>query len=123
MNDVLAKGGKIYFMTLIDDTTRYCYVFLLKTKYEVLECFKTYRVEVENQLENKINVLGLTMVGSTFPTSFIFSVRRMEQLMNEHLHTILNLMALQKKEPNINELGECHVRNVWYGKCMVGRLF
>jgi hypothetical protein len=54
MNGVLTKGGKRYFMTLIDDATRYCYVFLLKTKDEAFECFKTYKVEVENQLEKKI---------------------------------------------------------------------
>jgi hypothetical protein len=32
MNGVLTKGGKRYFMTLIDDATRFCYVYLLKTK-------------------------------------------------------------------------------------------
>jgi hypothetical protein len=54
MNGVLTKEGKIYFMTLIDVATKYCYVFLLKTKDEVLECFNTYKAEVENQLEKKI---------------------------------------------------------------------
>jgi hypothetical protein len=37
-------------MTLIDDATRYYFVFLLKTKDEAFECFKTYKAEVENQL-------------------------------------------------------------------------
>jgi hypothetical protein len=32
MNGVLTKGGKRYFMTLIDDASRFCYVYLLKTK-------------------------------------------------------------------------------------------
>ena len=32
INGVLTKGGKKYFMTLIDDPTRYCYVYLLKSK-------------------------------------------------------------------------------------------
>jgi len=54
MNGVLIKGGKIYFVTLIDDATKYCYVFLLKTKDEAFECFKTYKAVVENQLEKKI---------------------------------------------------------------------
>ena len=30
MNDELTKGGKRYFMTFIDDCTRFCYVYLLK---------------------------------------------------------------------------------------------
>jgi hypothetical protein len=32
LNGVLTEGGKRYFMTLIDDATRFCYVYLLKTK-------------------------------------------------------------------------------------------
>ena len=35
MNGVLTKGGKKYFMTLIDDSTRYCRVYLLKSNDEV----------------------------------------------------------------------------------------
>jgi hypothetical protein len=31
MNGVLIKGGKRYFVTLIDDTTRFCFVYLLKS--------------------------------------------------------------------------------------------
>jgi hypothetical protein len=54
INSVLTDGGQIYFMTMIDDTSRYCYVYLLKTKDEALNCFKTYKSEVENQLEKKI---------------------------------------------------------------------
>jgi hypothetical protein len=54
MNGVLTEGGKRYFMTLIDDATRFCYVYLLKTKDEALNCFKIYKAEVETQLEKKI---------------------------------------------------------------------
>ena len=32
MNGVLTKGGKRYFMTLIDDASRFCCVYLLQTK-------------------------------------------------------------------------------------------
>jgi hypothetical protein len=34
MNGELTKGGKRYFMTLIDDCTRFCYIYLLKSKDE-----------------------------------------------------------------------------------------
>jgi hypothetical protein len=72
MKGVLTNGGKRYFMTLIDDATRYCYVFLLKTKDEVLECFKTYKAKVENQLEKKIKCVRSDRGGEYFPTSLIF---------------------------------------------------
>jgi hypothetical protein len=52
-NGVLIEGGQRYFMIMIDDVSRYCYIYLLKTKDEALNCFKTYKAEVENQLEKK----------------------------------------------------------------------
>ena len=51
MNGVLTKGGKRYFMTLIDDSTRYCMIYLLKTKDEALHYFKIYKAEAENQYD------------------------------------------------------------------------
>jgi hypothetical protein len=75
INGVLTKEGKRYFMTLIDDATKYCYVFLLKTKDEALECFKTYKAELENQLEKKIKRVRSDCGGSIFPMSLIFSMR------------------------------------------------
>jgi hypothetical protein len=50
MNDVLIEGGQIYFMTMIDDVSRYYYVYLLKMTDEALDCIKIYMDEVENQL-------------------------------------------------------------------------
>ena len=44
-------------MTFIDDCTRFCYVYLLKTKDEALHYFKVYKAEIENQLEKKIKRL------------------------------------------------------------------
>jgi hypothetical protein len=35
---------------MIDDVSRYCYVYLLKTKYEALNHFKTCKAQVQNQL-------------------------------------------------------------------------
>lgn len=57
MNGVLTKAGKRYMMTLIDDATKWCYIYLVKTKDEALSCFKIYKAEVENQLEKKIKRL------------------------------------------------------------------
>ena len=57
MNGLMTKGGKIYFMTLIDGATRYCYVYLLKTKDEALNYFKIFKAEIETQLERKIKRL------------------------------------------------------------------
>nr|AAL31045.1 putative polyprotein [Oryza sativa Japonica Group] len=70
MNGVLTKGGKKYFMTLIDDCTRFCYVYVLKTKDETLHYFKIYKAEVENQLERKIKRLRFDRGGEYFSNKF-----------------------------------------------------
>jgi hypothetical protein len=54
MNKILVRAIKKYFITFIDDATRYCHLYLVKTKDEALNCFNIYQVEVENQLEKKI---------------------------------------------------------------------
>ncbi|KAL6334035.1 hypothetical protein AAG906_000090 [Vitis piasezkii] len=54
---VQTRGGKKYFITFIDDCTRYCYVYLLKSKDEAIEMFKHYKNEVENQLSKKIKAI------------------------------------------------------------------
>lgn len=42
----------------MDDCSKDCYVYLLTTKDEVFNAFKsTYKDEVKNQLEKKIKVL------------------------------------------------------------------
>ena len=49
-----AKGGYEYFITFIDDYSRYGYVYLMRWKSEALEKFKEFRAEVENQLGKRI---------------------------------------------------------------------
>jgi hypothetical protein len=70
MNSVLIKGGKKYFMTLIYDATRFYYVYLLQTKDEVLDYFKIYKAEVENQPERKIKRLRSDRGGEYFSKNF-----------------------------------------------------
>ncbi|CAN4089256.1 unnamed protein product [Withania somnifera] len=49
-----SRGGKKYFITSIDDCTRYCYVYLIYSKDET---FKQYKTEVKNQLNKKIKTI------------------------------------------------------------------
>ena len=57
MKVVQTKGGKKYFITFIDDCTRYYYVYLLRSKNEAIEAFIQYTNEFENQLNKKIKAL------------------------------------------------------------------
>jgi transposase InsO family protein len=66
MNEELTKSGKRYFMTLIDNRTSFCYIYLLKSKDQALHYFKTYKAEVENQLERKIKYVRTDRGGEYF---------------------------------------------------------
>jgi transposase InsO family protein len=70
MNKILTKGGKQYFITSIDDSTRFCYVYLLKSKDEALHYFKTYNDEAEKQLKRKIKRLKFDRGGEYFSRDF-----------------------------------------------------
>jgi hypothetical protein len=70
MNGVLIEGEQRYFMTLIDDVSRYCYAYLLKTKDEALNYFKTYKTEDENQLDKKIKRFRFDRGGEYFSNEF-----------------------------------------------------
>ena len=48
------KSGKKYFLTFIDDFSKYCYVYLLHSKDQVLDKFKIYKNKVENFCDIKI---------------------------------------------------------------------
>ncbi|GKA96465.1 pol polyprotein [Tanacetum coccineum] len=50
-------GCNKYFITFIDDCTKYCYVYLLKSKDEAIDKYVLYKNEVENQLGKKIKVV------------------------------------------------------------------
>ncbi len=55
--NVRARGGYEYFVTFIDDYSRYGYVYLMHHKSDTFEKFKEYRAEVENQLGRTIKTL------------------------------------------------------------------
>ena len=52
-----ARGGYLYFITFIDDYSRYGYVYLMKYKSKTFEKFKEFRAEVEKQLGKSIKTL------------------------------------------------------------------
>ena len=49
-----ARGGYEYFITFIDDYSRFGYVYLMKQKFEAFEKYKEFKAEVENQLGKHI---------------------------------------------------------------------
>ena len=53
----ISLGGYEYYITFIDDYSRFTWILFLKTKNEVFQCFKEFKALVENQTSRKIKVL------------------------------------------------------------------
>ena len=47
-------NGQQYFITFIDNFSRYDYLYLIHEKSQSLEVFKLFKVEIENQLNKRI---------------------------------------------------------------------
>ena len=50
-------NGQRYFISFIDDFSRYGYIHLIKEKFEALDAFKSFKTEVENQLGKTIKAV------------------------------------------------------------------
>ena len=49
-------NGHKYFISFIDDFSRYSYVYLIREKSETLDVFKIYKAEIENHLIGELKV-------------------------------------------------------------------
>jgi len=58
--------GQRYFISFIDYRIRYMYLYFLNDKAEALNAFKTYKVEVEKQKENKIKIVRFDRGGEYY---------------------------------------------------------
>ena len=50
-------GGAVYFLTFIDDNTRYVWIYPLKHKDEVFDRFLQWKAQVEKSSGRKLKVL------------------------------------------------------------------
>ncbi|KAL0551495.1 hypothetical protein IC582_010583 [Cucumis melo] len=55
--DVPSFGGEKYFITFIDDFSRYGYIYLLHEKSQAIDALKVFINEVERQLDRKMKIL------------------------------------------------------------------
>lgn len=54
---VRSNGGNYYFLTLIDEFTRYIWIYLIQRKSEVFTQFKKFKLHVEKQHGYKLKKL------------------------------------------------------------------
>ena len=65
-----ARGSDKYFVTFIDDYSRYGYVYLMHKKSETFEKFKEFMAEAEKQLGKSLRTLRSDQGGEYLDTKF-----------------------------------------------------
>ena len=73
MHSTPSLGGKKYFITFIDNYSRFCYVYLLNSKDEAMNKFNVYKNEVELQCDAKIKCLRTDRGGEYYDPSYFES--------------------------------------------------
>ena len=63
-------GGKEYFITFIDEKTKYCWVYVIKNKSDVFEKFKEWKAEVESLLGHRVRILRTDNGGENTSVEF-----------------------------------------------------
>ena len=68
--NVQARGGYEYFISFIDDFSRYGYIYLMQRKSEAYEKFKEFRAEAEKQLGKTLKTFRSDRGGEFLDTEF-----------------------------------------------------
>ncbi|KAK2426061.1 putative mitochondrial protein [Trifolium repens] len=68
--DTESLGGNKYFVSFVDEYSRMMWLYLIKTKDEVLHVFQKFKVMVEKQAERKIKILRSDGGGEYNSTAF-----------------------------------------------------
>jgi histone deacetylase 1/2 len=73
---IASSGGFKYYVSFIDDYSRFCWIYLLKHKSDVEQVFYTFQAHVERLLSTKIKAVQSDWGGASITSSIgIFSAR------------------------------------------------
>jgi hypothetical protein len=83
---VESKGGKLYYVTFIDDKTRLTHLYLLKTKDEAVDTYKKYEAWVETQMNKKIRALNSERGGEYQGKEFVAYLKSKGMIQKLNVH-------------------------------------
>ena len=67
LKQTMTKGGKKFYITFIDDYSRFARIYLLRSKDKAFDMFLSYKAEVKNQLDRKIKRIRSDKGGEYIP--------------------------------------------------------
>nr|GEV72984.1 zinc finger, CCHC-type [Tanacetum cinerariifolium] len=146
-------GNKKYFVTFIDDASRFCYVYLLYTKDEALDKFKVFKTEVEVQQGSLIkrfrtdrgreymNTLYFQYVGIIHETNAFYTPQqngiseKKNKLLKEMVNSMLSYSGLSQgfwgkamvvvrlPDPKLKTLGKSGIECIFVGYAEYSKAF
>ena len=88
-NNLQEFGRKFYCLVLVDDYSRYAWVFFLHDKTEVASCLKKFAKRAQNKFEVKLKKIRSDN-GKEFDNTMKLIVMKLGSSMRSPQHTLLN---------------------------------
>jgi hypothetical protein len=107
-------GGNKYDFVIVDDCTRYTWVFFLVDKNDLLETFKSFVRGIHNEFETTIKRVRSEMVVSSRTLELMCCVMTLELDINSWPSTLHNQMTLLR--------GRIEHSLIWQGLCLVSTM-
>ena len=105
-------GGNKYGFVIVDDYTRYTWVFFLVDKSDVFAIFKSFVKGIHNEFETTIKRVRSDVSSRTL--EFMSCVMNLELDINSRSSTLHNQMALLR--------GRIEHSLIWQGLCLVSTM-
>ena len=90
----ISIGGNKYGFIIVDDYSRFTWVFFLRYKSEVQGIFKKFARRAQNEFDVKIKRLEVTMGRNSRTPTLRSSLMKKESSMSFRFHTLHNKMVL-----------------------------
>ena len=101
---IVSRGGYQYYISFVDDFSRYTWICPLKLKSEALEVFKLFKLQVENQFSTTIKMIQSNWGGEYRP--FIEFLNHSGIIFKHHCpYTHYQNGLVERKHRHIVELG------------------
>lgn len=84
-----SKNDQHYFITFIDDYSRYMYLYLIHKKYQSLDIFKAFKTKVENQFYVKTNAIKFDRGGKCYGR-YEDKVKNVKNLLRNFLRNVIS---------------------------------
>lgn len=93
LTPVISHAKYKYFMTFIDDYSKFTWVYFLHSKSKVFSVFKTFYAYIETQFSIRIKVLKSDSVGGICLMNFLIFYLRRELFHKNHVNIHHNKMG------------------------------